>query len=37
MTLDSLVYLVGVFWPFLIAAGVVGAVTGWWSVPARKG
>lgn len=37
MTLDSLVYLVGVYWPFLLAAGLVGLVTGWRSVSGRKG
>jgi hypothetical protein len=37
MTLDSLVYLIGVYWPFLAGAGLVGMVTGWWSVPARRG
>jgi hypothetical protein len=37
MTLDSLIYLVVAYWPFLVGAVVVGLVTGWLSVPARKG
>lgn len=31
MSLDSLLYLVQVYWPFLAAAGVIGLVTGWLS------
>ena len=37
MTLDSLIYLVETYWPFLIGAAVIGLVTGWLSVPARRG
>ena len=36
MTLDSLIYLVEVYWPFLLAAALVGLVTGWLSLSARK-
>lgn len=37
MNLDSLTYLVEIYWPFLVGAAVIGLVTGWLSVPARKG
>jgi hypothetical protein len=37
MTLDSLIYLLEVYWPFVLGAGAVGLVTGWFSVRARKG
>jgi hypothetical protein len=37
MTLDSLVYLLEVYWPFVLGAGLVGLVTGWLSVTPRKG
>lgn len=36
MTLDSLTYLVEVYWPFMAGALVVGLVTGWFSVAKRK-
>jgi hypothetical protein len=37
MTLDSLIYLLEVYWPFLLGAGTIGLVTGWLSVRVRKG
>lgn len=37
MTLDSLIYLLEIYWPFVVGAGVVGLGTGWFSVTARKG
>ena len=37
MTLDSLTYLVEVYWPFMAGALLVGLVTGWLSLSQRKG
>lgn len=37
MTLDSLTYLLEVYWPFVLGALVVGLVTGWFSIARRKG
>jgi len=37
MTLDSLIYLLEVYWPFLLGAGAIGLATGWLSVRVRKG
>jgi len=37
MTLDSLMYLLEVYWPFVLGAGAIGLVTGWLSVRTRKG
>jgi len=37
MTLDSLTYLLQFYWPFVVAAAIVGLVTGWLSVGKRKG
>lgn len=37
MTLDSLIYLLEVYWPFVVGAGAIGLVTGWFSVRVRKG
>lgn len=31
MSLDSLLYLLGFYWPFLLAALAIGLVTGWLS------
>ena len=36
MTLDSLIYLIEMYWPFVLGAAVVGLVTGWWSVKPTK-
>jgi len=33
----SLVYLVGIYWPFLAAAAGIGLVVGWRSVSTAKG
>lgn len=37
MTLDSLTYLLEVYWPFVLGAGLIGLVSGWLSVRVRKG
>lgn len=29
MIVDALIYLVQVYWPYLVAAGLIGLVTGW--------
>jgi hypothetical protein len=34
MSLDSLVYLLELYWPFLLAAGIVGILTGWFTYKA---
>jgi hypothetical protein len=31
MSLDSLVYLLELYWPFLAAAAVIGVLTGWFT------
>ena len=31
MSVDSLVYLLGVYWPFLLAALGIGVMTGWFT------
>jgi len=36
MTLDSLIYLLEVYWPFVLGAGVVGLGTGWFSVTRKR-
>jgi hypothetical protein len=35
MSLDSFQYLVEVYWPFLVAAGLVGLATGWFSTTGK--
>ena len=35
MSLDSLIYLLELYWPFLSAAAVIGLATGWLSYKAR--
>lgn len=37
MSLDSLTYLLEVYWPFLVGASLVGLATGWFSVSRPKG
>ena len=37
MTLDSLIYLMEIYWPFVLGAAAIGLVTGWLSVTPRKG
>ena len=32
MSLDSLLYLLGLYWPFLLGALAIGLATGWLSV-----
>jgi len=29
---NSLVFLLGVYWPFMVVAGLIGLVTGWLSL-----
>jgi hypothetical protein len=31
MSLDSLVYLLELYWPFLLAAAAIGLLTGWFT------
>ncbi len=31
MSLDSLIYLLGIYWPYLTGALVVGVCTGWFT------
>jgi hypothetical protein len=31
MSLDSLIYLLEVYWPYLLAAGAIGLLTGWFT------
>ena len=35
MSLDSLVYLLELYWPFLVAAAAVGILTGWFTYQSR--
>lgn len=35
--LDSALFLVGVYWPFMAVAGLVGLVTGWFSLSRDQG
>ncbi len=34
MSVDSLVYLLELYWPFLVAAGTIGILTGWFTYKA---
>jgi hypothetical protein len=34
MSVDSLIYLLEVYWPFLSAAAVIGLLTGWFTYKA---
>jgi hypothetical protein len=34
--LDSIVFLLGVYWPFMAVAAAVGLVTGWLSLSRAK-
>jgi hypothetical protein len=36
MSLDSLIYLFELYWPFLLASFAIGLVTGWFSLTAKK-
>lgn len=36
MSLDSLIYLLGLYWPFLLVAFAIGVVTGWFSLSPKK-
>lgn len=31
MSLDSLIFLLGLYWPFLLGAAAIGIATGWLS------
>lgn len=33
MSLDSLIYLLGYYWPYLLGAVAVGLATGWLTAP----
>ena len=33
MSIDSLTYLVEVYWPFLVGALLIGLATGWFTYP----
>lgn len=37
MSLDSLIYLLEYYWPFLLAAFAIGLGTGWLSLSPTKG
>ncbi|SMQ62612.1 hypothetical protein SAMN06295905_0693 [Devosia lucknowensis] len=34
--LQSLLFLLGVYWPYALLALVVGAITGWWNYGAAR-
>lgn len=36
MSLDSLTYLLELYWPFLLAAFAIGLGTGWFSLTQNK-
>ena len=36
MSLDSLTYLLGLYWPFLTGAALIGLVAGWFSAAPKK-
>jgi hypothetical protein len=36
MLLDSLTYLLGFYWPYLVGALLIGLVSGWFSISARS-
>jgi hypothetical protein len=36
MSLDSLIYLLELYWPFLLAAFAIGLGTGWLSLSKKK-
>lgn len=36
MFINSLIYLLEIYWPFALAALLAGLATGWWSLPAKK-
>lgn len=36
MSLNSLVYLLGAYWPYLVGAGLIGLVVGWRSFAPPK-
>ena len=36
MSLASLLFLLGYYWPFLLGAGAIGMATGWLSYEAPK-
>ena len=35
MSLDSLIYLLEVYWPFMAGTAVIGVVAGWFSYSAK--
>jgi hypothetical protein len=36
MSLDSFLYLLEIYWPFLLAAFAIGIGTGWFSLGSKK-
>lgn len=36
MSLDSLIFLLEYYWPFLLGAVAVGIATGWLSYPSKR-
>lgn len=36
MSLDSALYLIGVYWPYIAGGLVIGLLTGWFSLGTRK-
>lgn len=31
MSLESLIYLVGIYWPYMLGAGAIGILAGWYA------
>jgi hypothetical protein len=37
VSIDSLIYLLGIYWPYMAGALVIGLIAGWFSVARQKG
>jgi len=37
MNADSLLYVLGIYWPYMVAAAVIGIGAGWFSFATPKG
>ena len=37
MSVDSLMYILGIYWPYMVAAAVIGVSAGWLSFARPKG
>lgn len=37
MSIDSIIYLVEMYWPYLLCGLLIGLLTGWFSIGVRKG